>query len=87
MHSPHLPGFLRIDLDPNSDVLVSLAAQFGLDLQRPRGIEHRHEDLDQLDLVRLRKRLIVQQVRQLLLRLNSVRLACLALDTTKGGQE
>lgn len=69
------------------DVLVRFAAHLCLHHQRPRRVVHLHEHLHELDLVRLRERLVVQEVGELGFGLDGVRLACLALDAAERGEK
>ena len=80
-------SLLRGSLNTNSDILVRLARQLSLDLERARGIVLRNNELDELDFARFGELGVIQEVVQLGLGLDSVRLTCLAFDTSERGKE
>lgn len=74
-------------IDADGDVLVRLARELGLDLERAGSVVSGHDELDELDLVSLGELGVVEEVAELGLGGDCVRLAGLALDTAEGGQE
>lgn len=72
---------------PVSRIPVRLPAELGLDLQRAWCVPLRHDELDKLDDLRPSERLVIEQVRELLLRGHAVRLGVLALLGTECLQE
>lgn len=68
-------------------ILVRLARQLSLDLQRSRGIMHGHHDFYELYHLGGAKLGVVQQIRKLLLRVHRVRLGLLALRCAKRVQQ
>ena len=64
-------------------ITVRLPAQLGLHLQRTRRVFLGHDHLDELDDLRLRKGRVIEQVRELLLIADLVRLDRLALLAAK----
>ena len=64
-------------------VLVGDAREFGLDLELARRVVHGHDDLDELDQIRALELLVGEQLVQLVLGGDLVRLAGLALGATE----